>query len=77
MLILQNMKRNDLKIMNKIFFSLVLGMFSAISVLAQDLPTLPSDPAIHQGTLPNGTRWMISVNPAERQTADFALVQKV
>lgn len=63
--------------MNKIFFSLVLGMFSAFSVLAQDLPTLPSDPAIHQGTLPNGTRWMISVNPAERQTADFALVQKV
>ena len=62
---------------NRILLLLISWLFSAFPLAAQTLPKLPSDPAIHQGILPNGTKWFIAVNPSTRQTADFALVQKV
>ena len=64
------------KSMNRsIFLAICLFLFS-VTAFGQDLPKLPSDPAIHQGTLPNGTKWFVCVNPSTKSMADFVLVQK-
>ena len=60
----------------KQFFACVSALLLAISVPAQDLPVLPSDPAVKQGVLPNGMSYYISQNTASKGMADFALVQK-
>lgn len=51
-------------------------LLTAFAVSAQDLPLLPSDPAVSQGVLPNGAAYYIVKNSTTKGTADFALVQK-
>ena len=48
----------------------------AITVPAQDIPSLPSDKAITSGVLPNGMSYYLVSNKASLGRADFALVQK-
>lgn len=43
---------------------------------AQDLPVLPSDPAVKHGVLPNGMKYYVVANPSVKGYADFALVQR-
>ena len=62
--------------MNKKFTILILAIFQTIVLTAQDLPKLPSDPAVKKGVLPNGTTWYVATNPSSKGMADFALVQK-
>ena len=44
-------------------------------LVAQEIATLPSDPAVQSGVLPNGTHWYVVSNPYVKGTADFAVVQ--
>ena len=65
--------------MKKIIINLlttILLILHAAVMPAQNLPVLPSDPAISAGQLPNGLRYYIAVNPSAKGHADFALVQK-
>lgn len=55
---------------------MAIGLCVAIIIPAQTLPVLPSDSAIKNGTLPNGTSYYIVSNPTIKGLADFALVQK-
>lgn len=55
------------------FLGLIMGIFSQ----AQELPTLPADPAVKTGILKNGTRYQIVQNPSTKGFANFALAQKV
>ncbi len=57
--------------------TLIAALLLAINVPAQDIPVLPKDPAISDGILPNGMAYYLVSNPAEKGTADFALVQKI
>ncbi|MGN1211103.1 MAG: hypothetical protein ACI4TM_05410, partial [Candidatus Cryptobacteroides sp.] len=52
--------------------------FAVFPVLAsaQDLPSLPADPAVSVTVLPNGISCYVVVNGAEKGKVDFALVQK-
>ncbi|MGM9735406.1 MAG: hypothetical protein ACI3ZL_03235 [Candidatus Cryptobacteroides sp.] len=63
--------------MNRKIFILMAAMFQALLLTAQQLPKLPSDPAVAKGVLPNGTTWYIATNGSSKGMADFALVQKV
>lgn len=65
----------------KIFVKLLLSASVLILLRpygagAQNLPKLPKDPSITQGTLPNGVNYYIAVNKSEAGMADFTLVQK-
>ena len=55
---------------------LILWMFAAAVVQAQTVKTLPVDPAVKSGVLPNGINYYIATNPTMKGVADFALVQK-
>lgn len=55
---------------------LLAGLLSAIIMPAQELPTLPADPAVSSGVLKNGMTYYIVTNPTTKGMADFALVQK-
>ena len=55
---------------------LILWMFASAVVHAQTVKTLPADPAVTSGVLPNGITYNIATNPAMKGSADFALVQK-
>ena len=55
---------------------LILWMFASAAVQAQTVMTLPVDPAVKSGVLPNGITYYIATNPAMKGVADFALVQK-
>ena len=68
--------RNVMKTRYKQIFACVTALLFAISVPAQDLPSLPADPAVKQGVLPNGMTYYLSANPVSKGKADFALVQK-
>lgn len=57
-------------------FAVVPALFLAMSAPAQELPKMPSDPAVSAGVLPNGMSYYIAVNASEKGLADFALVQK-
>lgn len=46
------------------------------SAVAQELPLMPSDPAVSDGTLANGISYYVVANPTSKGLADFALVQK-
>lgn len=52
------------------------ALLTALAVSAQELPLLPSDPAVSQGILPNGAAYYIVANASTKAMADFALVQK-
>ena len=56
-----------------IIFCLLLAVFSR----AQSIMTLPVDPAVVKGELPNGMTYYIASNSSVKGMADFALVQKV
>lgn len=43
---------------------------------AQNLPVLPADAAVKQGSLPNGMKYYLVSNPSVKGCADFALVQR-
>lgn len=62
-------------LINRLLISIALLSLSII-VPAQNLPVLPSDPAITTGTLPNGLTYYIAKNTSAKGRADFALVQK-
>ena len=55
---------------------LILWLFASAVVQAQTVKTLPADPAVKSGALPNGIMYYIATNPAMKGVADFALVQK-
>ena len=55
---------------------LILWMFASAVVQAQAVKTLPADPAVKSGVLPNGITYYIATNPSMKGVADFALVQK-
>lgn len=65
-----------MKTIYKQYFAFVATMLFAITMPAQELPLLPADPAIRQGTLPNGMTYYIASDPSSKGSADFALVQK-
>ena len=65
-----------MKTIYKQLFTCVAALLFAISVPAQELPLLPSDPAVKQGVLPNGMTYFLSHNSSSKGKADFALVQK-
>lgn len=51
-------------------------LWTLCSMNAQELPLMPSDPAVSTGVLPNGMSYYIVENPTSKGLADFALVQK-
>ena len=55
---------------------LILWMFATTAVHAQAIKTLPADPAVKSGVLPNGITYYVVTNPALKGVADFAMVQK-
>ena len=65
-----------MKIGCRYIISIVLGLLTALVADAQKLQTLPADPAVKKGVLPNGTNYYIVSNPSAKGMADFALVQK-
>lgn len=65
-----------MKIRRKHIFSCVCSLLASLAVYAQELPLLPSDPAVTQGVLPNGMSYYIASNTSSKGMADFALVQK-
>ena len=50
-------------------------LFFACILYGQAIATLPSDPAVKSGTLPNGMKWYVAENQYIKGVADFALVQ--
>lgn len=57
-------------------FTIVAAVFTAINMPAQEIPLLPQDPSVANGLMPNGMAYYIVENPAAKDVADFALVQK-
>ena len=55
---------------------IVIWLLAAISMQAQDIHTFPSDPAVMNGTFPDGLAYYVVSNPAYKGVADFVLVQK-
>ena len=56
--------------------ALLTMLLSSVMMLAQDVPSLPSDKAVSRGVLPNGMSYYLVSNKASLGRADFALVQK-
>lgn len=56
-------------------FALVPAILLSIIMPAQDIPTLPSDPSVTGGVLPNGMKYYLVANRSVKGQADFALVQ--
>ena len=42
----------------------------------QEIPSLPDDPAISRGELPDGISYYIAVNTSQKGMADYVLVRK-
>lgn len=57
-------------------FALVPALLFSIFMPAQSVSTLPSDPSITTGTLPNGMDYYLVSNKSAKGHASFALVQK-
>lgn len=60
----------------RISIILLITLFFSVLSSAQQLPELPVDKTILSGTLPNNTKYYIVANPASKNMADFALIQK-
>lgn len=54
----------------------IVLIFVSLAASAQTVQTLPADPAVKSGILPNGITYYIASNPVMKGVADFALVQK-
>lgn len=64
--------------MNKIkHLWLLLMAFVALPALAQQMPTIPNDPAVRIGKLPNGLTYYIRHNSLPENRANFYIAQKV
>ena len=65
-------------IKNKVFRLLasvsVLVFSSIMPLLAQNLPLMPEDPAVHHAVLPDGLSCYVAENPYVKGFADYALV---
>lgn len=60
-----------------IFIAFLIGMsFAGAVSFAQGLPSLPDDPKISHGMLPDGISYYIVENPSLKGYADFALVRR-
>ncbi len=73
---LQSVTRNIMNLGLRQIFTIVAAIVIAINVPAQEIPLLPQDASVTNGLMPNGMAYYIVVNPAEKDVADFALVQK-
>ena len=62
--------------MKKFLFALVMVVSSIGNVLAQDM-TIPMDPAVRKGTLPNGLTYYLRHNEWPEKRAFFYIAQKV
>ena len=60
----------------KYILALTIGLLPMKLSWAQDLPVLPTDPAISCGVLPNGVSFYLVTNPTTEGIADFALAQR-
>lgn len=56
--------------------SCLIGLLLVFSARAQELPALGIAPEITRGELPDGIRYYVVTNPAQKGFADFALVQR-
>ncbi len=56
--------------------TVLAALLFPIIMPAQDLPVLPSDPAVLNGVAPNGMAYYLVSNPTVKGVADFALVQR-
>lgn len=56
--------------------TMLLAVFSGLSLLSQQLPSLKRASEIEVGKLPNGVSVYLVTNPSSRGYADFALVQR-
>ena len=63
----------------RMFFAAVLTMFSATSMVAQEmqLPPIPVDPAVRIGKLDNGLTYYIRHNDYPEHVANFYIAQRV
>ncbi|MBE6234129.1 MAG: insulinase family protein [Bacteroidales bacterium] len=65
-----------MKIKNNRLLATLVSLCIAITVPAQNLHVLPSDPAITKGSLGNGLKYYVVENKSQKGSADFALIQK-
>nr|MCR4824404.1 hypothetical protein [Bacteroidales bacterium] len=56
--------------------SCLIGLLLGFFALGQELPSLGIAPEIKRGDLPDGIRFYLVTNPAQKGFADFALVQR-
>lgn len=61
----------------KLTVTTLVVLFSALSVVAQQMPELPIDPAVRYGKLENGLTYYIRHNEEPRNQANFYIAQKV
>ena len=64
------------KFLHKLALSVLIAGIFPIIVPAQKLGSLPRDPAVTEGTLPNGVRYCLVKDATETGRADFALILK-
>lgn len=60
----------------KYILAIILYLSALTAVHAQKIQTLPADPAVKSGVLPNGMTYYVASNPSLKGMADFALVQR-
>ncbi|MBP9998516.1 MAG: insulinase family protein [Bacteroidales bacterium] len=60
----------------RIIGPIILFITFSLALCGQELPSLPKDPAISKGVLPNGVEYYLVKNKERVGRADFALVQK-
>lgn len=65
-----------MKLWCKLMLVLLAGFCAANMMPAQNLMTLPADPSIKTGQLPNGTHYYVIGNKTIKGVADVALVQR-
>ena len=63
--------------MKKLFLACCLLMTAAIGAFAQQMPTIPLDPNVKKGTLPNGLTYYLRHNEWPEKRANFYIAQKV
>ncbi len=57
-------------------FTVAAGLFLPLIMPAAGIPSLPSDPSVSLGVLPNGMAYYVASNKTLKGFADFMLVQK-
>lgn len=67
---------NMMKKLGIYILTVIVMSFAGQAAYAQELPSLPDDPKISHGQLPDGISYYIVANPSLKGYADFALVRK-